>query len=198
MLASSGPLPRGVGEYAYEPKYDGWRAVVYLGPEGLVVRTRSGRDVTEALPELAGLVEAAAPHHLVLDGELIAGAGRPVDFAALAGRMSCGPGGRAGRAPVSFVAFDVVWADGTDLCPRPYAERRARLEALELVGEAWCTTPSYVGHGPEVFAACMDQGLEGMVAKRLVSRYRPGKRSPDWVKAKTREWLVDHAPHRQP
>jgi bifunctional non-homologous end joining protein LigD len=100
------------------------------------------------------------------------------------------------RAPVTFVAFDILWLDDTDLTQHPYRQRRATLENLELVGPAWCTTSSHVGAGAELFAACTALGLEGLVAKRLTSTYQPGVRSADWVKAKCQDWLHSHAQHR--
>jgi bifunctional non-homologous end joining protein LigD len=100
------------------------------------------------------------------------------------------------RAPVTFVAFDILWDDGTDVTSRPYAKRRRILEDLKLVGPAWCTTTSHVGAGVELFAACTALGLEGLVAKRLTSPYRPGIRSTDWVKAKCADWTAGHAHHR--
>jgi bifunctional non-homologous end joining protein LigD len=80
------------------------------------------------------------------------------------------------------MVFDLLWLDGRLLTGRPWAERRAALEALGLAGPAWQTTPSFVDHGDLVAAATREQGLEGVVAKRLGSPYRPGRRHPDWRK----------------
>jgi bifunctional non-homologous end joining protein LigD len=98
--------------------------------------------------------------------------------------------------PVTFAAFDVLYLDGETVTRRPYVERRALLEGLMLTGPAWCTVLSVVGDGPELMAACGQLGLEGLVAKRLDSTYRPGERSRDWVRAKCPAWRVDHAPRR--
>jgi bifunctional non-homologous end joining protein LigD len=97
---------------------------------------------------------------------------------------------------VTFAAFDVLELDGESLLAQPYAGRRRRLEELDLRGPAWCTVSSFAALGPELMVACAQLGLEGVVAKRLESRYRPGVRSPDWLKVKSPDWKVTHAPRR--
>ncbi|MEA2298815.1 MAG: bifunctional non-ous end joining protein LigD, partial [Solirubrobacteraceae bacterium] len=83
--------------------------------------------------------------------------------------------------PVTYVIFDLLWLDGHSLLERPYAARRERLAALDLAGERWQTPAHVVGHGAEVLEAGAGHGLRGIVAKRLDSEYRPGRRSPAWV-----------------
>ena len=97
---------------------------------------------------------------------------------------------------MTFAAFDLLYLDGATITHWPYVERRALLEGLKLTGPAWCTVLSVVGDGPDLMAACGELELEGLVAKRLDSTYRPGERSRDWVKAKCPAWRVDHAPRR--
>lgn len=165
----------------------------------VVVRTRNGHDVTAAVPELDGLREPLLGRSVVLDGELVAHQGSPASFYRLSGRMATHrpfavEAARA-RTPATFVAFDVLWLDG-DVTAKPYRDRRQLLEGLALAGSAWCTVSSFPGAGAEVFAACTQLGLEGLVAKRLDGRYEPGVRSKAWVKAKCAAWLDDHAAHR--
>jgi bifunctional non-homologous end joining protein LigD len=164
------------------------------------VRTRNGHNVTASVPELAPLVDALEEHSVVLDGELVARQGRPLDFYGLAPRLSArSPASvarRRARTPVTFAAFDVLFLDGETVTHRPYVERRRLLEDLKLTGSAWCTVLSVVGDGPELMSACGQLGLEGLVAKRLDSIYRPGERSRNWVKAKCPDWRVEHAPRR--
>jgi bifunctional non-homologous end joining protein LigD len=124
----------------------------------------------------------------VLDGEVVAfdAAGRP-DFGTLQGRIHrTGPevARLAAAAPVSYLVFDLLAWDGESLLGRPYAERRERLDALGLGNDRWVTTPWFRGNGPVVQAASRENGLEGVVAKRLDSPYRPGGRGPDWRKIK--------------
>ena len=80
---------------------------------------------------------------------------------------------------------------------QPYFRRRAILDALALRGPAWGTVPQLHGTVAEALTACAEHGVEGIVAKRLDSPYRPGERSGDWLKVKTAEWRVAHAERRR-
>jgi bifunctional non-homologous end joining protein LigD len=191
MLATSASGRDLSAGWAFEPKLDGWRAVVTC--DGIVsVRTRTGRDITTSLPELTAPPPSIAARSAVLDGELVAGAGKPEDFYGIAGRVAS----RRPAVPLSFVAFDVLFLDGESLCHRSYYERRQLLASLGVCGGSWATVPSFDGEASEVLAACADLGLEGLVAKRAESRYRPGQRSRDWLKLKTPAWREHHAPRR--
>lgn len=200
MLASAGAIRGDADDYAFEPKMDGWRAMVTVAGGRLQVRTRHGNDVTPGLPELDSIVDVLFGRSVVLDGELVAHKGTPSSFYRLSGRMAARRAAAVEAArrqtPTTFVAFDVPWLDGVDLTRAPYQERRQALEELALAGTAWCTVSSFPGAGAELFAACTSLGLEGLVAKRLTSPYEPGVRSKHWVKAKCSGWLADHAEHR--
>jgi bifunctional non-homologous end joining protein LigD len=199
MLASSGPVAAPASGWAFEPKFDGWRVLVFIDGD-LTVRTRNGHNVTASVPELSSMVAALEGRAVVLDGELVARQGRPFDFYGLAPRLSArAPASvarRQARMPVTFAAFDVLYLDGETVTGQTYLERRALLEGLSLTGPAWCTVLSVVGDGPELMAACGQLGLEGLVAKRVDSIYRPGERSRNWVKAKCPDWRIHHAPRR--
>jgi bifunctional non-homologous end joining protein LigD len=184
MLASPGPLPAEPG-WAYELKWDGIRALVDVSPDGLKIISRRGNEVTSAYPELAGI--AAVCPDMLLDGEVVAfREGRP-SFATLQSRMHVRSAAQAQRlaahTPVMFLAFDVLRLYGVDLTARPYTERRATLERLGLDGPHW-TVPPVFDDGPATLAAAEQNGLEGVVAKRLAAPYRPGTRSADWVKVR--------------
>ena len=199
MLASAGPLPVGDG-WAYEFKWDGVRAVAVVSAQAtgrqasrLQLFARSGAEITVAYPELAGLVDAlhaAGLDDAVLDGEivLVDEAGYP-DFIALAARMHVRDPARAralaARQPVKYMIFDIIRANGTDLTTVRYDERRSLLESLPLPGPKtpWAVPDRY-SDGPATLEAATEHALEGVVAKKLASRYRPGQRSPDWVKVK--------------
>jgi bifunctional non-homologous end joining protein LigD len=190
MLATTGELPPAAedAEWGYEFKWDGVRAVaaVHRGVFGLT--SRKGTDITVRYPEVANLPAALAGHDAVVDGEIVAmdEAGRP-DFGALQNRMHrTGPEvpRLAAAKPVTFLVFDVLSWDGEDLTAVPYAERRERLDALGLTGRRWVTTPWFRGGGAGVHAASVENGLEGVIAKRLGAPYQPGVRSPDWRKVK--------------
>jgi bifunctional non-homologous end joining protein LigD len=123
MLARPDNLPR--GDFAYEVKFDGFRAIVST-EDGLRVRSRRGWNMTQRLPELAKL-----PTGLVLDGELVAlGLDGKPSFPLLGLRVLHG----RDAIPVTLMIFDVLRVEGGDAMCLPYAERRALLEALDLNG----------------------------------------------------------------
>lgn len=190
MLATAGTLPPPAEDdrWGYEFKWDGVRAVAAVHDGSLVLTSRKGTEITVRYPEVGRLPAALAGHDAVLDGEIVMmdASGRP-DFGALQNRMHrTGPEvpRMAAARPVSYLVFDLLAWDGEDLTARPYAERRTRLDALGLAGHRWVATPWFAGGGEGVLAASEENGLEGVVAKRLDSAYRAGVRSPDWRKLK--------------
>jgi bifunctional non-homologous end joining protein LigD len=189
MLARSGQLPDEDGGWAYEVKWDGVRAIAYSKPGELRLESRSLNDISDSYPELFAVNAALGSHSAVLDGEIVAfdGAGRP-SFEALQQRMHVGSRARArklaGATPVTYVIFDLLWLDGHSLMREPYSTRRERLAALALNGASWQTPDHVVGEGRALLEAAAEQQLEGVVAKRLDSRYQPGARTREWVKVK--------------
>jgi bifunctional non-homologous end joining protein LigD len=190
MLATPGELPPADQDdaWGYEFKWDGVRAFALVEDGRLTLRSRKGDDITVRYPEVTALPSSLTGRDVVVDGEIVAldEQGRP-DFGALQNRMHrTGPEvrGMAAARPVTYLVFDLL-ADGAEsLLDRPYAERRERLDELAPNGRRWVLTPWYPGGGPDVLAASLENGLEGAVAKRLDSPYRPGVRAPEWVKAK--------------
>jgi hypothetical protein len=87
-------------------------------------------------------------------------------------------------AAVAYLVFDLLWLDGRLLTGLPHVERRRRLEELEVAGPAWQTVASFPGTGTVLLAATGEQGLEGVVAKRLQRTYLPGRRTRNWLKTK--------------
>jgi len=191
MLAKPGRLPaaREQDRWAYEIKWDGVRALVYSEPGRLRLESRNGRDITASYPELRPLNRALSHHRAILDGEIVAfdADGRP-SFARLQQRMHLTGDSQVRRRardfPVVIVLFDLLWLDGHSLMDRPYDERRAQLEALELGGPAWQTPSAHHGDGAALLEATAAQGLEGLVAKRRDAPYEPGRRSSCWIKVK--------------
>ncbi len=190
MLATSADLPP-AGEdagWGYEFKWDGVRALAFAQGGRLSLRSRKAEDITVRYPELERLPDVLAGHDAVVDGEIVAldDQGRP-DFGALQNRMHrTGPEVKrmAAAAPVTYLVFDLLAWDGEDLLDLPYRERRARLDAAGITGHRWAATPWFAGGGANVRAASLENGLEGVVAKKLGSPYRPGARSPEWRKVK--------------
>jgi bifunctional non-homologous end joining protein LigD len=175
MLARSGRLPAS-GDYAYEVKWDGFRAIV--STEGtLRVRSRRGWDMTEHVGFLAGL-----PVRAVLDGELVAldAVGKP-DFPLL---CECVLQRRA-SIPLTLMIFDVLSIDGESVAAQPYRERRRILEEMKLDAPGW-RTPAAFDDGHALWQAVCEHELEGVVAKRRSSRYASGERG--WIKVKNRDY----------
>ncbi len=190
MLATAGELPASDAAWAYEMKWDGIRAIAAISAGALTLTSRTGRDVTGSYPELAGLAAAAGPHDLVLDGEIVAfGGGTWPSFEAIQQRMNVTAPAQvrklAAEVPVSYLAFDLLFADGLALTDQPYHRRRARLDELALEGSHWQTPPAFTGvRGADIQAVSRQHGLEGIMAKRVASRYEAGRRSAAWRKIK--------------
>lgn len=188
MTAVSAELPGKDDGWAYEMKWDGQRVLAYVDGPRVRLQARSGRDITGSYPELGALSRALGGRQVLLDGEVVAFEdGRP-DFGALQHRMHASDDEAlrlVPQIPATYLVFDVLHLDGRPLMDRPYRVRREVLESLELAGPSWHTPPSFIGAtGETVLRASREQGLEGIVAKRLDSGYRPGVRSPDWRKIK--------------
>jgi bifunctional non-homologous end joining protein LigD len=190
MMARTGTLPRDDEHWAFEVKWDGVRAICHSEPGRMRLHSRNLLDITPRYPEVGRLNRALSHHRAVLDGEIVAldAEGKP-SFGALQRRMHVGSESTVRRlakeAPVTYVIFDLLWLDGHSLMDMPYGERRARLAELELGdGGRWRVPDYVVGHGEQLLAATAQQGLEGVIAKRLDSPYEPGRRTPCWLKIK--------------
>ena len=189
MLAVAGALPTRDDDWAYEMKWDGVRAVAYLGDDAVRLFSRNDRDISVSYPELTAMAGPAGGPALVLDGEIVAfdQHGRP-SFGRLQQRMHVADRAAAAQlsrsVPAVFLAFDLLRIDAHVLTGQPYVQRRELLERLEIDGPSWHTPPAFDGSAADAFAASREQGLEGVVAKRLDSVYRPGVRSSEWTKVK--------------
>ena len=175
MLAKSGPLAQR-SDFAYEVKWDGFRAIVSTeGP--LRVRSRRGWDMTEHVGFLSEL-----PVRAILDGELVAldEEGKP-DFPLTCECMLQ----RRSSIPLTFMAFDVLSVEGRPVGSLPYTKRRRILEEMNVDGPRW-RTPEAFDDGESLWAAVCEHELEGVVAKRKTARYMPGERG--WVKTKNRDY----------
>jgi bifunctional non-homologous end joining protein LigD len=184
MLASKGDhVPTGAG-WVHEVKWDGMRVIadVSTGRDRRVrLTSRTEKDATVSFPELHDL----PGEDLLLDGEVVALVDGAPSFAALAERMHVSRADRARRLaerlPVTYLVFDLLRVDGRDLLREPLERRRELLRSLGLAGVHW-QVPDVYDDGPMLFEATRQQGLEGIVSKRLSSRYEPGVRSPNWLK----------------
>jgi bifunctional non-homologous end joining protein LigD len=185
MLAASGNAVPDDATWAFEPKWDGLRTMIRIGPDRDVrISSRQGRGWTRSFPELAGIGHVIG-RSVVLDGETIVldGDGRPC-YERLSARMrSSTPERAAWSAPATFVAFDLLELDGEPLVELPWWLRRELLEGLDWCGAS--AMPTMVcDDGPALLAATATLGVEGVVCKRRRSRYVCGRRTSAWVKVK--------------
>jgi bifunctional non-homologous end joining protein LigD len=189
MLARLSTLPKDDSGWAVEVKWDGVRAIAYCRPGRVKLQTRNLNDVSAQYPEVRRLARRLGSVDAVLDGELVVfdEQGRP-SFELLQQRIHQTDASVVRRRmkshPVVYVVFDLLYFDGYDLTGLPYERRRELLDQLELEGESWQVPGYSVGHADQLLAASREQGLEGMVLKRLDSSYAPGKRTGEWLKVK--------------
>jgi bifunctional non-homologous end joining protein LigD len=190
MLASSGKLPRDETGWGFELKWDGVRTLAFCEPGRIKLESRTQRDVTSQYPEVAtALREALASHEALLDGEVVAfdDEGRP-DFQRLQSRMHLASESAVRRrmadTPATYLAFDLLHLNGHSVLDLPYTDRRALLEKLPLEADHLQVPATHRGDGKTLLELTRERGLEGLVAKRLDSKYSPGSRSKAWVKVK--------------
>jgi bifunctional non-homologous end joining protein LigD len=179
MLATaSETLPRGEG-WIYEPKWDGFRAIVTISGGEATFTSRNGNDLTERFRGAARAAQLGIRSaNAVLDGEICAldeqGRSR---FSLL----------QEGGGTLVLVVFDLLERNSESLIGLPLTERRKRLEDVVDSSRGTVLLSPQFDDGEALYAAAQDQGLEGVVAKRKDSRYQPGRRSTDWHKVKIRQ-----------
>ena len=181
MKATLGSLPSSDDGWAYEIKWDGHRTVVHVNPDSTRLQTTAGHESTERWPEVAAIGGAVNASSAILDGEMlvIGEDGRP--------RFDLVQRRDPARHPAMFHAFDVLSIDGTDAIGLPYLDRRTLLTQVLEPGDHWAIPAHHLGGGAELLTATAEQQLEGLIAKRTDSLYRPGTRSKDWLKIKNRQ-----------
>jgi bifunctional non-homologous end joining protein LigD len=188
-LAAKMPTPDDA--WGFEFKWDGIRAVAYVDGGIVKLISRSGEDITRRYPEIHAMGRALGSRQVILDGEIVAldANGRP-SFEEIQQRMGLTSESEIRRkmkeVPVTYMIFDVMWQDGHPLLNQQYTERRATLAKLKLAGASWQTPPHEKGGGKAMLQASAKAGLEGIVAKKLDSKYEPGRRSGVWQKIKNR------------
>ncbi|PZF82649.1 non-homologous end-joining DNA ligase [Jiangella anatolica] len=190
MATLSDRLPADDDRWGFEVKWDGVRTIAYVSGGEVKLSSRTLRDVTRVYPDVHGVAAALDGRDAVLDGEIVAfdDTGRP-SFEKLQSRMNVEVSGLSDRlvtgAPAVYLLFDLLYLDGRSLLDATYEERRAALDELLPSGGSGWQRPDYVaGNGAAMLEATKAQRLEGVIAKRLASRYQPGKRGTDWLKVK--------------
>ncbi|MBX7452824.1 ATP-dependent DNA ligase [Mycolicibacterium sp. 3033] len=195
MLAKSvGTIPP---DASYEPKWDGFRSILFRDGEEVELGSRNERPMTRYFPELADAARAELPDRCVVDGEIVIAAGDALDFEALQLRLH--PAASrvrmlAGQTPASFIAFDLLALGDVDYTPRPFAERRTALvDALSGCGPVIHVTPATTDLrvANRWFDEFEGAGLDGIIAKPLDGRYVPDKRVMFKIKhARTADCVV--------
>ncbi len=183
MQAEPAEAPFSNNEYFFEVKWDGLRCLLFVGPDGGVrLQDRALRDVTYQFPEFGNL-GGQLPPGTVLDGALVVtdGEGRP-ETGALRRRLA-GPAGGDQR-PAAYLAFDLLYLEGRPMLRKPLYQRKKQLHKVVGSGRHLYAPKHIVGEGVELYEACLEQGLEGMMAKHRQSLYVPGQRSPFWLQVK--------------
>jgi bifunctional non-homologous end joining protein LigD len=189
MAKLSTAIPKPDSPWGFEFKWDGIRALAYVAGGRVRLMSRSGEEVTPRYPEIHAMGRALGSREVILDGEVVAldDKGRP-SFEEIQQRMGLTSESEVRRkmkvVPVTYMVFDLLWQDGHALLDQPYTERRRLLGQLKLTGASWQTPPWEKGGGEAMLEASAKAGLEGVMAKKLDSRYEPGRRSGAWVKVK--------------
>jgi bifunctional non-homologous end joining protein LigD len=183
MLAVDAPKPpRAVG-FDFEIKFDGFRCGAIIEAGRLRLISRQGTNFSSWFPELADLPADVSSADALLDGEIIAGNGSIESFNILLRRARLRGRSTPNTLPVSFVAFDLLWLDGSDMMQQPLEERRTKLRAIVTESSRLAVSRIYAD-GPELLAIAAAHGLEGVIGKDRRSVYEPGRRSRSWLKTK--------------
>lgn len=177
------------GNYAYEVKWDGVRAIAYIEGKSLRLLSRNNLDITASYPELKGILRQFPAQNAILDGEIIALNDDSIpDFQRLQHRMhvrdAIASQALSRSSPVTYMIFDMLFLNSNSLLDTRYFERRERLLALNLTGAHWTTPEHFLGDPGPFFEATRTMGIEGVMAKRCDSLYLPGKRTDAWLKIK--------------
>ena len=186
MLAKSAAgVPSGA--FLYEPKWDGFRCLVFRDGDEIELGSRGGKSLTRYFPELVASLAQALPERCVLDGEIVVVQGSRLDFDRLTDRIHPADSRvrlLAERTPATFVAFDLLALGDDDLMARPFSERREVLAGLfaahEHVRVTRATRDAELARS--WFGSFEGAGLDGVVAKPLEDAYRPGERAMVKVK----------------
>ncbi|WP_076470567.1 DNA polymerase ligase N-terminal domain-containing protein [Micromonospora avicenniae] len=167
-------LPRDQTAWGYELRWDGTRAIAYVSGGRLRLLSETDEEITGGYSWLRDLAEAMAPTEAVLDGLLVRIDG---------GRVRPAPPTSGSRVPAGaqYLLVDLLWLEGVTCLDLPYAQRRELLDGLALAGAHWQTPPWFPGTGAEALRTSREQGLPGVVAKRLDSGYEAGRRSRRWL-----------------
>jgi bifunctional non-homologous end joining protein LigD len=180
MRATLSRLPTDDSRWAFEVKWDGYRTLAFVEDGHVRLQSSNLYDVTAKYPEVTPLAAAVAARRAVLDGELVVldDEGRP--------RFELIQRHAIDKRQAAFYTFDVLSIDDHDTVSLPYEDRRRLLAEVVQAGPNWSVPAHRIGDGQALLDATGERGLEGVMAKRLGSTYRPGTRTKEWRKVKHR------------
>jgi ATP-dependent DNA ligase len=203
MLAKSVPAVPDAAGYSFEPKWDGFRAIVFRDEDEIELTSRNTKPLTRYFPELVEALRAALPSRCVVDGEIVVAQGGRLEFEVLQERIH--PAASrinllAEQTPASFVAFDLLALDDVSYLDEPFERRRAALERALRPGDSvhLCTTTADPAVARDWFTRFEGAGLDGVVAKPLAAPYSPNQRTMLKIKhARTADVvLAGYRPHK--
>src|SRR3954470_22950637 len=188
MMAQLASAPFRDPGWLFEPELDGYRMLAFLHGGELRLVSRRGNSYTRLFPSIVAALRSSTGDDCVVDGEIIAlGADGKPSFNALQNRAGLSTDGEIAaaerRAPAVFFCFDLLHHGGRNLRGLHYVQRRRLLHALLRPGDHVQLVHADED-GVALYAAAIETGFEGVVGKRKTSIYRPGQRSPDWLKVK--------------
>jgi DNA ligase-1 len=188
MLASTAKEPFDGEDWLFELKWDGYRCLAYLGAGEVYLDSRNGKPLLPQFPVLSSMAAAPRTKEVLLDGEIVAVKSGRVDFSYL----------RTSPSSVLYVAFDILWLDGSPTVKMPLHARKEALSGCMSWGGSAILSQTFETEGKMLFAWAKERDMEGVMAKRRDSIYLPGQRTTDWLKFKnSREgtfWVVGYVP----
>ena len=191
MLATLQPEPFDSDDHVFELKWDGTRALAFVSPDGTVkFQNRRLYEITYRWPEVRPEVGG---HKAILDGELVVMIDGKPSFTGLQDREHASAPFkirlRSKEFPGTYVAFDIIYLDGRELVTLPLMERKEILRDVVRISDRVTVSDHIEREGRAYYQAVLEQGLEGIIAKRKDSRYAIGRRTRDWLKLKKRETI---------
>jgi bifunctional non-homologous end joining protein LigD len=182
MMASTVKKPFNDPDWIFETKLDGYRAIAVIDSTGKVrLWSRNRLPLEPKFPTIRDAINQLKLHSTILDGEIVALDKDGVPRFQLLQQWQKRP-----AAPVVYVLFDLLWDNGHDLTGKSVVHRRKRLQEIITAVDGIQVGGYVEGRGKYLFQLAKERGLEGIVAKCKTSIYRPGKRSPNWLKIKSR------------
>ena len=183
MMAQSAKTPFDSPEWIFELKLDGYRTLAVFDQAGKAhLWSRNGLALETKFPRVAKAVSKLKLRSTIVDGEVVAVDHDGVPRFQLLQRFQKQP-----TAPTVYYIFDLLWSDGVDVTEKPILQRRALLREIISKEVPGIQIGTYIEeHGKALFAMTKEKGMEGIVAKRKDSVYRPGRRTSDWLKIKAR------------